>query len=53
MGEGDESSESGETVEADALEPEDEWPALSALDLDICISEGIPGADAADAERTP
>ena len=26
---------------------------LSALDLDICISEGIPGADAADAERTP
>lgn len=50
VGEGEESGDPGEAVDADALEPDADWPALSELDLDVCISDGVPGADVTDAD---
>ena len=45
MGEWEESGEAGGPLDADAAEPDDGWPALSELDLDVCLSDGVPGAD--------
>lgn len=50
MGEGEESGDSGEAAAADALEADDDWPALSELDLDVCITGGVPGPDVTDAD---
>ena len=48
MGAGEESGEAGEPLEADAAEQDDGWPALSELDLDVCLSDWVPGADLTD-----
>ena len=45
MGEREESGETGRPVDPDAADPDDAWPALSELDLDVCLSDGVPGAD--------
>jgi hypothetical protein len=50
VGEGEESGDSGEAAAADALEADDDWPALSELDLDVCITGGVPGPDVTDAD---
>jgi hypothetical protein len=46
VGEREESGETGGPL--DAAEPDDGWPALSELDLDVCLSDGVPGADLTD-----
>ena len=48
MGAGEVSGEAGEPLEADAADPDDGWPALSELDLDVCLSDWVPGADLTD-----
>lgn len=48
MGAGEESGEAGEPLDADAADPDDAWPALSELDLDVCLSDWVPGADLTD-----
>jgi hypothetical protein len=50
VGERVESGEAGGPLDADAAGPDDGWPALSELDLDVCISDGVPGADVTDAD---
>jgi hypothetical protein len=48
VGAGEVSGEAGEPLEADAADPDDGWPALSELDLDVCLSDWVPGADLTD-----
>jgi hypothetical protein len=48
VGAGEESGEAGEPLDADAADPDDAWPALPELDLDVCLSDWVPGADLTD-----
>jgi hypothetical protein len=48
VGAGEESGKAGEPLDADAADPDDAWPSLSELDLDVCLSDWVPGADLTD-----
>ena len=51
MSGGEDSGETGEPVEGDAgVGTEEDWPVLSELDLDVCVSDFVPDANSADAD---
>lgn len=46
MGKGGSQVEGSEPEEADVRESDEDWPVLSELDLDVCVSEFVPDANA-------
>ncbi|HEY1315960.1 MAG TPA: hypothetical protein VGF10_01960 [Gaiella sp.] len=48
MGVGEESGESAAVADAETDETDEEWPALSELELDVCVADFVPGGDMID-----
>jgi hypothetical protein len=50
VGELDEGSGLSEPVDGESDASDDEWPSLSELELEVSISESMPGVDPPDAD---
>ena len=50
MAEGGDNRELGKRVDDETEASHGEWPALPDLELDVCVSDFVPGANVTDAD---